>query len=273
MEYVLFGGFIHILKKRGGDILFGVVRFHPCRLWPLPVLLLGLLTLPNTLCANGAVPAASLTIDNEKASQTVYLTFDDGPSANTEALLDVLDEFGVRATFFVTGQYEGDTAGLLRQISQKGHSVGLHSFAHEYDEIYSYSEAFFADLKKVDDLVYDSIGLRATLYRFPGGSRNSHCPDWLKTELRQKLADRGYIYHDWNVVSGDQGSVVYSAEELCANVLADAARVQQGPLVVLFHDTNHCSTTPDAVRMVIEHFLEEGWQFAPITEKTQPIRF
>lgn len=251
--------------------MFGVVRFRPGRLWSLPVLLVCLLLLPTAshMWADGSAVYASV----QEEDPIIYLTFDDGPSANTTAILDVLEKFGITATFFVTGQYEGNTADLLRLIAEGGHSIGLHSFAHRYDEIYSHSEAFFADLEKVDELVFSSTGLRATLYRFPGGSLNSHCPEWLRAELRRQLDDRGYTYFDWNVVSGDQGSVVYSAEELFANVLEGARRVEKGPLVVLFHDTNHCSTTPQAVQLVVQHFWEEGWRFASITPETSPIRF
>ena len=214
------------------------------------------------------------SITQNQEVKRIALTFDDGPHyAYTKILLDGLKERGVVATFFVTGQYEGNTADLLQCIADGGHSIGLHSYNHMYDEIYSYSGAFFADLQNVDELVRESTGQTAVLYRFPGGSLNSHCPKWLRAELRQQLEEKGYIYHDWNVVSGDQGSEVLSAQELFDNVLKDAAQVKEGPLVILFHDTNHCSTTPQAVKLVIEHFLEEGYTFLPITQNTPPVRF
>ena len=251
--------------------MFQVLRFRPARFWPLPALVVCMMLLP--LRPFAVRPSPSVPALAGQNASAVYLTFDDGPSANTMALLEVLEEYGIRATFFVTGQYEGNTADLLRAIAERGHSVGLHSYLHEYDRIYRWSEAFFDDLQKVEELVFEATGQHAVLYRFPGGSLNSHCPVWLREELRQQLADRGYIYHDWNVVSGDQGSRVLSAEELFQNVVEGAAQVGEGPLVILFHDTNHCATTPAAVRLVIEHFLEEGRQFAPITRETQPIRF
>lgn len=250
--------------------MFGVVRFCPTRFWPLPVLMVCLALLSPW---QQPYPKAAAAMTEQQNSHTIYLTFDDGPSANTTALLEVLEQYGIKATFFVTGQYEGDTVGLLQSIDQKGHSIGLHSYNHRYDEIYSYSEAFFADLQKVDELVQQATKQKAVLYRFPGGSLNGHCPVWLREELRAQLADRGYIYHDWNVVSGDQGSRVLAAEELFENVVKGARQVGQGPLVILFHDTNHCSTTPQAVKLVIEHFLEEGYTFLPITQNTPPVRF
>ncbi|MBP0963267.1 MAG: polysaccharide deacetylase [Oscillospiraceae bacterium] len=251
--------------------MFGVVRFRSARFWPLPVFLVCLsLLLPwKAQPFSGVVP----TLAEGESDRIIYLTFDDGPSTNTIPLLEVLEEYGIRATFFVTGQYEGDTAALLQAIAERGHTIGLHTYAHMYDEIYSYSEAFFADLQKVDELVQQATGQQAVLYRFPGGSLNSHCPKWLRQQLRQQLAERGYIYHDWNVESGDQGSRVLSAEELFENVVKGAQQAGEGPLVILFHDTNHCATTPQAVNLLIEHFLEEGYTFLPITEKTPPIRF
>ncbi len=248
--------------------MFGVVRLGRRAVWALA----------GGLLAAAVLGGAALWGQAEQAlaprdgSRVVYLTFDDGPSDNTTAILEALAEYGIRATFFATGQYEGDSAGLLQRIAAEGHSIGLHSFSHNYEEIYSCSEAFFADLQKVDELVEQATGQQAVLYRFPGGSTNSHCPKWLRSQLRQQLADRGYIYHDWNVVSGDQGSRVLPVEELVQNVTEGAARVGQRPLVVLFHDTNHCQTTPEAVRLVAEQFLEEGWQFCPLTPETAPIR-
>jgi peptidoglycan/xylan/chitin deacetylase (PgdA/CDA1 family) len=254
-----------------GMNVFGVVRFRCGRVWTLPAFLVCLaLLLP---WQGQAKPPYVPALAEPSGNRTIYLTFDDGPSANTMPLLEVLEQYGIRATFFVTGQYEGGTAGLLRTIAERGHSIGLHSYNHRYDEIYSYDQAFFDDLQKVDDLVRNSTGQSAVLYRFPGGSLNSHCPTWLRQELRTQLTDRGYIYHDWNVVSGDQGSLVLSPEELFDNVVKGAEKVEEGPLVILFHDTNHCTTTPQAVNLLIEHFLEEGYTFRQITPKTPPVQF
>lgn len=249
--------------------MFGVVRVGRGKVLALAV---GLVAALAAGAAGLGAPARPAFASGQEA-HTVYLTFDDGPSANTTALLEALDEYGIRATFFVTGQYEGDTAALLQSIAEAGHSIGLHSYSHNYDAIYSYSEAFWADLEQVDALVAGATGQTALLYRFPGGSQNTHCPQWLRQQLRAELERRGYVYFDWNVVSGDQGSRLLSAQELFENVVAGAARVEQGPLVVLFHDTNHCKTTPEAVRLVVEHFLEEGWQFRSLTEETAPIHF
>ena len=126
--------------------MFRVVRFRPGRFWPLPVLLIGLMMVPLAVRLR-PVQAASVYEPETVEEKIIYLTFDDGPSANTEALLDVLAEYGVKATFFITGQYEGDKEGLLQEIDAEGHTLGLHTYYHMYDEIYSYSEAFFDDLE------------------------------------------------------------------------------------------------------------------------------
>ena len=65
--------------------------------------------------------------------RTIYLTFDDGPGPYTEKLLDMLDSFGVKATFFVT---DSEYGYLMREITDRGHSIGIHSVTHDYAEIY-----------------------------------------------------------------------------------------------------------------------------------------
>ncbi|HAQ28769.1 MAG TPA: hypothetical protein DCQ76_03290, partial [Ruminococcaceae bacterium] len=103
--------------------------------------------------------------------KTVYLTFDDGPSPNTPRIIDILNENGVRATFFVKN---GDKYnGYMKNITESGNKIALHSYTHDYSKIYVSEEAFFDDLQKISDLVYDETGVRTNIIRFPGGGSNT----------------------------------------------------------------------------------------------------
>ena len=76
-----------------------------------------------------------------------YLTFDDGPSPNTDRILEVLDRYGVKATFFVVG-YEARTAAgqeRMRRIVAEGHALAMHSWSHDYKKVYASVEGFLED--------------------------------------------------------------------------------------------------------------------------------
>ena len=93
-----------------------------------------------------ALEAALGTVDEEK---TVYLTFDDGPSNRTPEILKILDEYGIKATFFVIGKPDEQSQQWMRDIAAAGHTLGLHSYSHDYDKIYASVEAFLTDMEQL----------------------------------------------------------------------------------------------------------------------------
>ena len=163
-------------------------------------------------CENTTVVTRNVEVAAQEWTDTVYpegkvvyLTFDDGPSAYTSELLDVLDAYGAKATFFVVGSGSGN---MMRQIVKRGHSIGIHTVSHDYGQIYSSPEAYFDDLMKMQSIIYDHTGVKTTLMRFPGGSSNlvsRHSCEGIMTFLTQAVQDAGFQYFDWNVYSGDAG--------------------------------------------------------------------
>ena len=83
--------------------------------------------------------------------KVVYLTFDDGPSIYTNDILNTLDKYNVKATFFVT--CSGDINGLAKKILDKGHTLALHTCTHKYSNIYSSEDAYFNDLNEISTRV------------------------------------------------------------------------------------------------------------------------
>ena len=133
----------------------------------------------------------------QKKAGKVYLTFDDGPSKNTEKILDILDKYQVKATFFLTGREDKESLRLYREIVKRGHTVGMHSYSHQYDAIYESAKTFEEDLDKIQGLIYDATGIKCRLYRFPGGSSNQVSNTDMK-ELIRILNERNITYFDWN---------------------------------------------------------------------------
>ena len=218
--------------------------------------------------------AADLALDPNKETEwkfdgtgekTVYLTFDDGPSDNTPRVLEVLDRYGIKATFFVTG-HEPDKRGYIKEAYDKGHSIGLHSMTHNYDEIYVSQEAFFSDLEQVGNMVKEQIGYVPYLTRFPGGASNTISANYspgIMTALVNEVQARGYQFYDWNVSSSDA-----SGTNVAVDTLVQSSCVEgYTNVMLLFHDSNTKDTTPDALPQIIEYYLERGYKFEPITRE------
>lgn len=196
----------------------------------------------------------------------VYLTFDDGPSANTAAILDLLAEYQVKATFFVVGDTSEEGKQLYQRIVSEGHSIGIHSYSHKYGEIYASEEAFFEDFYLLSDYLYDVTGVRPDICRLPGGSSNtvSHID---MSNVVNELNAQGISCYDWNISGGDADGHDLTAEEIAENVLTGVDRFQTS--IVLLHDGKDKSVTVEALRMILEKLsTEEQLEIKPITEET-----
>ena len=204
------------------------------------------------------------------ADKKVYITFDDGPSKNTDALLDLLNEYNAKVTFFVIGHEGEENKRLYKRIVEEGHSIGMHSYSHDYAEIYKSVEDFEKDFTKISDLLYDSIGYVPKLYRFPGGSSNSRCKSLTIQPFISFLLENDLRYFDWNVDNGDATGKNYTVEELAQNLLDGVEKKTVS--VVLCHDTNAKGKTLESMKIVLPKLVEKGAQILPITEDTPMIR-
>ncbi len=191
-----------------------------------------------------------------------YLTFDDGPTNNTLKILDILDAYGIKGTFFVVGT--GTTAYMPR-ITSRGHAIGLHSTSHVYSEIYKDANSYIADINQMSEIVFNATGVRSNIIRFPGGSSNSVSQKYCKgimTDLTVKVTDLGYSYYDWNINSGDANAPLVSAEKIVNNVLTKAKG--QKDICVLLHDGWGKTTTVEALPQIIEGLDAMGYRFAAL---------
>ena len=201
---------------------------------------------------------------NDAGIRRVYLTFDDGPSANTDRILDILNQYGVKATFFVVAK-EGYT-DQYRRIVEDGHTLAMHSYSHKYSEIYASLDAYKEDLTKLHDFLYELTGEDCTIVRFPGGSSNtvSHVD---MRELIDYLNEENMVYYDWNVSSGDASGGKKNIAQIKKNVLGNID--QYSNAVVLFHDASGKDSTVDALPAIIEEILEsDNTVLLPISEDT-----
>lgn len=199
----------------------------------------------------------------------VYLTFDDGPSSNTQVILDTLAQYNVKATFFVVGKEDDESKALYKDIVDAGHTLGMHSYSHKYSVIYDSLDNFEADFTQIQNYLYDVTGEDCLYYRFPGGSSNQ-VSNTDMSEFIRYLNDQGVTYFDWNVSSGDATSQAYTADELVENVMNDVVKYKTS--VILLHDSNTKTTTVEALGPMIEALQAQGAELLPISEDTTVIQ-
>ena len=228
----------------------------------------------NTEIAEDNVPGVEeQAADGTEPVRTrkVYLTFDDGPSSNTDDILDILAAYDVKATFFVVGK-EGEWAEkAYRRIVAEGHTLGMHSYTHEYSTVYASEEAFTEDLNRLRDYLREVTGVECAYYRFPGGSSN-RVSDMDMHVLIDCLYEQEITYFDWNVSSQDASNPVPDADTILQNCLEGIAK-HHGTVVVLMHDAASKGSTVEVLPALIEAVQAmEDTELLPITEDTVPVQ-
>lgn len=214
----------------------------------------------------GETPVGEISTPEEEPAHKIYLTFDDGPSTHTGEILDILDQYQVKATFFVVGREDETSKELINRIVEEGHTLGMHSYSHKYAELYESVDAFAEDFKKERAFLYDVTGVESVYYRFPGGSSNTVSNIDMR-EFADFLDSRGVVFFDWNVSSGDAGRQQLSVETLVRNCTSDLSERQTS--VILMHDSAEKRTTVEALPQIIETIQAmEDTVILPISEET-----
>lgn len=204
-----------------------------------------------------------------EGERRIYLTFDDGPGPNTDRILDILKKYDVKATFFVVGK-DDKYIDQYKRIVEEGHTLGMHSYSHKYDEIYKSLDTFSEDLSKLQEYLYDITGVWSRVYRFPGGSSNnvSHVNI---DKLIDYLNDQGIVYFDWNIASGDAVKEGISADRIVNNCIRNLDKYEE--CVILLHDLPEKGTTVEALNVLIPKLLNmDNTVILPITDETVPVQ-
>lgn len=213
--------------------------------------------------AAGSRPVSPVTAHYRvPAAPTVYLTFDDGPSKLTPEVLDILKDEGVQATFFVLGVNAERYPDTLQRIVDEGHAIGNHTYDHRYEELYSDFANFFAQVRKTDEIIYQTTGIRTDLLRAPGGTHTN-----FDIFYAYYLEQAGFTVYDWNVDSGDARRRGVPAEEIVHNVLSAPLKPQ---MHVLLHDSAGHEETVRALPEIIRYYKELGYRFAVLDPQVEP---
>lgn len=208
------------------------------------------------------IPAAS-------GANVVYLTFDDGPSPQTTKVLDILDRYKIKATFFLIGNSDAASKKIMKEIVDRGHAIAIHTYSHDYKKIYASPEAFLKDFKQMRDLIVDATGVEPTMFRFAGGSVNSYNKTTAKAII-DEMTRRGYTYYDWNASAGDaeKGATETSIYNDSIN-----GTLGNNKTILLFHDAAAKTMTINQLPKIIEKLQKNGYNFDKLDPSVKPIIF
>ena len=232
---------------------------------------------------NPQIPVTLYVSDQKKAQRVqgrgeniVYLTYDDGPTqTDTIRLLDILDTYGVTASFFTTGEAVMKYPASAKAIADRGHTLACHSVTHQYEKIYRSTDSLRAEVEEWEAIVRDAgVTLTKKLFRFPGGSVGNYLTGSKAADMTAMLESMGYTVFDWNVVTND--SLLYLAEkgqstydyirqtfiETFEACLKENASKENAPIILLMHET--VPETVDLMPWMLEYLIGKGFVFGDL---------
>ncbi|WP_153126474.1 polysaccharide deacetylase family protein [Peribacillus tepidiphilus] len=214
-------------------------------------------------------------LSSHSNKKMAYLTFDDGPSINTIPILNILDEYNIKATFFVMANNSSYAKSGYKEMMKRGHTVALHTYSHDFSKIYRTKESYFSDLGKLEKFLEDHYNLRTKMIRFPGGSKNKSSRQYgsshLMRDIIEELDSKGYTYYDWNIDSKDGISPSISENTIITSVLNGAKN--KNIAVILLHDINSMKNTVRALPDLIEGLKEQGYVFDVISPNIHEFKY
>lgn len=195
--------------------------------------------------------------------KAAYITIDDWPGPCTQSILDTLDEYNIKATFFMCAQ--NSYLDMYKKIADAGHTIGNHSFSHDTSILYESSGTFLNSLRALDTWLYDNFEITTNkLVRFPTGSRTGGNNEKYVAYLY--LEKEGYRVYDWSATLGDCSS--YASPEYCFDLLKETCTDERE--VILMHHKEH---TAQILPQIIEYLHSEGYAFSAITEHSPVFNF
>lgn len=215
-------------------------------------------------------PKVKEEVDQTKIKgKKVYLTFDDGPSGNTKKILEILDQYKVKATFFVIGKTDDFSKKMYKQIYDSEHTLAMHSYTHQYSTIYKSLKAYKKDITQLSDLLFDVTGERPKFLRFPGGSSNKVSNIDMK-EVIHYVDEQGWKYFDWNVINGDATGKKLTQNQMVSNVISGVETYENS--MVLMHDCAGKDMTVETLPTILKKLKKMKVNLLPINDTTVPVQ-
>lgn len=214
-------------------------------------------------------PEATPQVTAEPEQKKVYLTFDDGPGTETKKILDILKENDVKATFFVTGKEDAQAKKIVKRIMKEGHTLGMHSYSHIYEDMYESEQSFAKDFDKIYNYLKEITGQDPQWYRFPGGSSTQYMELPIQTFIGV-LDKKNVSYLDWNVISPDISNSSASKDQIITGIVEGVSQFDTS--VVLLYDSADKPMTAKALPFIIKKLKQENYELLPVDTNTPMIR-
>lgn len=203
---------------------------------------------------------ASQKVENEP--KVLYLTFDDGPSEYTEALLDLLDTHHMKATFFMLEPEMQRNPEVVKRMVAEGHAVGVHGVSHEKNTFYCGVLGPVKEMEQANDTLQSIIGQRTFLARTPYGSS----PYLTKKQL-DALSSKQYILWDWNIDSRDWS--YRNPQKTFQHTIQNMRSMKKEPKVILFHDIKGAVET---MTLFMDWMEKNHYTSQAITVDLEPVK-
>ena len=194
-------------------------------------------------------------------TKRAFLTFDDGPSSNTNQILDILKEREIKATFFVLGSNVEKNPETVKRIYEEGHFIANHGYSHIYSSIYQSAETVLEEYNKCNQAIRDAIDeqeYNSHLFRFPGGLVGGKYAE-VKSQANDLLLHNNIVHVDWNALNGDSETTKPSIEYEMQRI-AETTKNKQS-VVILMHDAEAKKVTVEALPNIIDYLKEQGYEF------------
>lgn len=198
------------------------------------------------LISEKKVPIYSVDTDKKKASITFDVNWGDD---NTESILDTLDEYGIKATFFLIGNWIDDYPDQAKEIYKRGHEIGNHSNSHP-DMSKIPSEKIKKDINIADGKIFNLVGSNSKLFRFPSGGYNDNAV--------KIIEEMGYHCIQWDVDSIDWKEE--GEEKEYDRVMK---KTKPGSIILFHSDSKH---TPKTLPRIIKDLKDKGYEFVKVGE-------
>lgn len=209
-----------------------------------------------------------LTAKQITEKKTCYLTFDDGPSNNSEEILDILERYNVKATFFLIGsELQEENRAIIERMEEEGHAIGLHSNIHNFNKLYMGVDVCVQDFEAQYKLLKEEYGIDTKIFRFPGGSACSYM-NGQRQDYVNAMRENEFVGFDWHVSGEDSygNPTVWSIQKNVFDNLED----YQNPIILL-HDINIADATVDALPNILERIREMGYEFGTLEKEEEYI--
>ena len=207
------------------------------------------------------LPTALPELKPYREKKVAYLTFDDGPDEkNTDAVLDILKQEGVKGTFYVLGRNVKAFPETAKRIFEEGHALGNHSYDHDYNRLYASVGNYITEMEEADEAIYELLGVRPLITRAPSGRMGN-----FNAAYEAAIAENGYVEHDWNVSSADSAPGHPVAQDFIDNIAGQAVT---DSAIILMHSSGGHEETVKALPEIIRILRERGYTFGVITPMT-----